>query len=274
MRLEGHTLSRFVVSSALVLILATAGSARASSVTVTGGFTGFSGLASGTFTTTPPGGPGQCDPFFRAFVAGSLVNAPICTSRTAGPATYEFPSMMSSFEFYEVQFIAGVPNELAHNGFSFTSAGAQVPNAINGNYLLGTLTFTNGTWFGTGPVNSFHIVLTTSSSDSTLDNHTLSADLILDIRVGNTPVDNGDCFSFFQFQLGQVCAFEPGVPGQTNTVSVDLFGRIGSLIPTEFANVTGGFLLPPTTTAVPEPVSLILVGTGFAAGLRRRRRTR
>jgi hypothetical protein len=163
--------------------------------------------------------------------------------------------------------------------FSFTPALPQTVLDVHDEFLLGTLTFTNGIWFGLGPVNRFHIELTTVSTDPAFNNKTLSDDLVMDIMVnnapGNTPGDNADCFYFSQFSaIGSPCAYETGLPGLPNSVSVRLLGRVGSLIPTRFTDVTGGFLLDAPTTAAPEPLSLILVGTGLAVGLRRRRRTR
>ena len=105
---------KFVVAGALALCLTTAFSAHAAMVSVRGGFTGFNGFASGTAAS--------CATQFQAFVAGSLVNAPICNAGSlgdgtfvSGPASHTFAATLGSFEFYPQQF----GSDLTHNGFRF-----------------------------------------------------------------------------------------------------------------------------------------------------------
>lgn len=261
--------SKFVVACAVLLCVTSAFSTHAALVSVTGGFTRFNGYASGTAAS--------CETQFQAFVAGALVNAPFCNAPvggsvfTSGPASYTFPSTLRSFEFYETQF----GSDLTHNGFSFVPAGPQSVANVGDEFLLGTLTFTNGIWFNRGPVNFFHIDLMTESSDLLFSSKTLSDDLVMDIRLGTTPQDNADCFFFAHFaNLGKVCAYERGVPGTENMTSVQVRGKVGSLIPTQFTDVTGGFLIAADVAGVPEPPSLLLVGAALAAfSLRRRTKT-
>jgi PEP-CTERM motif len=71
-------------------------------------------------------------------------------------------------------------------------------------------------------------------------------------------------------------AFQPsGNPG--NTGSVDLYARIGSLIPVRFDNASGGAFLQPgfdtlPTAAVPEPSTWAMSLVGLAGLLMWRRR--
>ena len=65
-------------------------------------------------------------------------------------------------------------------------------------------------------------------------------------------------------------------PGASNTGTIDLYGRIGSLIPTGFADPQGVLLLPSipvVVSSVPEPAgwASLLAGVAIVAGLARRR---
>ena len=75
-------------------------------------------------------------------------------------------------------------------------------------------------------------------------------------------------------------------PNGSNSVSVDLFGKFGSLDLTRFDNVTGGGFLdvsltsdlggppPPPPPSVPEPATLTLMGAGMIGLAAVRRRSR
>jgi hypothetical protein len=162
-------------------------------------------------------------------------------------------------------------------------------------FLIGTFTFTNGGWFGslpltdangapyvyTYPESEFFFSITTASADSTLDGHTFSGTLRLHVTgadVGAPPADDADYFYFAErLDLGYVGAFESyNTPaGGSSTGSIDLYGKIGSLTPTRFANAQGVVLaseLP--TPAVPLPPAWALLGGALipiGAMLRRRR---
>jgi hypothetical protein len=281
MRVECGKSSSVIVAGLVLVVVISSGRAQASPVTISGGFTGFIGQSGGAngfpSTNTSPG----CDGSFQGIVAGSVVQAPACAERrvpnpdptkpdaifpgVSGPASSTFSST-SSLEFYEKQFGADLP----HNNVTFTPAPEQDVE-IGGLFIMGELSFTNGTWFGTGAVNRFHLDLKTVSLDSALNNHTLSEDLVLEIRVGNTQNDNSDCVSFATFTLNRLCAYERDATNPF-TAKAKLYGKIGSLIPVEFRDVEGGFLLAADPVAAPEPLSVILVGTGLVAMLRRRLR--
>jgi hypothetical protein len=254
-----------LAAAALTLILVASPHAAASPVSVTGGFTSFNGVTSGTAAS--------CFPGFGAVIAGVSVSAPVCDGGAVGAqfiwgsASYTFPSTLGSLDFHETQFGGNPPP----NAISFTPAAQQ--DVVAGQiFKLGTISITNGTWYGVGAQNSFHLELTTVSSDSTLNGHVLSDDLIWFITSNvatNTPEDNADSIYFSNFKaVGVLWAYEAGVPGKLNTTTADLYGRIGSLTPTSFQNVQGGFATPdldptPAAAVVPEPASMVLVGFGI-----------
>jgi hypothetical protein len=258
---------------ATVAMLASPSRAAASPVTITGGFTSFNGLTSGTVPSCLPG--------FGATINGVTVNAPVCNGGQVGsqfiwgPASYAFPSTTSSVAFYETAF----GSNPAHNALSFTPGPVQ--DVVAGQpFRLGTISITNGIWFGAEATNSFHMELTTVSDDPALSGHVLSDDLIWYITSNistNTPEDNADSIYFSQFKAaGVLWAYEADVPGKSNTTTADLYGRIGSLTPTSFLNAQGGFVTPdldptPAATAVPEPASMVLMGGGIVLIAMRRR---
>jgi len=276
-----HSKSRYAIAGALLLVLIAPCGAHAASVTVTGGFTSFTGQSGGADQIPfPPNNvaPG-CISQFAGVVAGTVVQAGSCPrldlgngqiiDGISGPASSTFPSTLSSVEFHATQF--GAP--LLSNSIAFAPASPQPVSAFGEEFLLGTVTFANGTWFGVGPVNSFHLVLTTESTNDPFGifrGHQLIDDMVMDIRAvnGGSAADNADCITFAKFTLtvGSFCVDE----GQSESVHV--MGKIGSLIPTRFTNPTGdSFVLSPPA-AVPGPLSLVLLSAGFAAILVRRRK--
>src|SRR5262252_2022927 len=111
MRVEGRKLSRVVVAGALVFVLIMASDARASSVTITGGFTSFSGQSGGNtgFPSIPGPSPG-CISEYTGIVAGNVVQAASCPllsngqKGTNGAASLDFGLPIGSFDFYELDF--------------------------------------------------------------------------------------------------------------------------------------------------------------------------
>ena len=280
-----------LAASTLVVTLLSVPPAAAVPIEITsGGFTSFTGQSAGTDGTganssNPLGLPSPgCDPGFQGVVAGAPLKAASCPPPgISGPASRTFSSLLSSVEFQQVAFgLPRPPGSTLPPGFGPAPAneikferplGTQnVVDPTKDVFVLGKLTFTNGTWFGTGKVNSFHIEITANSSDASFGTQILSDDVVLDIRVGATAEENADCISFSQFvALQPLCAYEPDTPGKSNTVTADLMGRKGSLIAVEFINVQGGFLLG--TAAIAEPTTLAILGLGLGGlALTRRRR--
>lgn len=236
-----------------------AGPLLATPVSISGGFTGYDGIV-------------QCSG------AGSILNG----VNIAPAGCTGFPSV--SYDFATTPTINFYTLASDANLLQFTAAAPQEVTAVGEEFLLGTFTYMNGTWaFPAPPVNeitvSFDLVLTTTSANPLFDNHTLSDSLTLFITrntTTNNPAQNADFFYFASFSsLGSVRAFERFDSPSNNTVTVDLYGKIGSLTPTRFDNLQGGGFLDPgiTATPVPEPATLSLLAIGLVGcGVRRLRK--
>jgi hypothetical protein len=191
-------------------------------------------------------------------------------TRTAFPLT----GGDNAIEFWNTDF--GV--ERTRNFIGFVAAPAQ--SVVFGQtFLLGTITFSNGTWF-TDP--EFEISFVTSSFDDPAYNGFRWDDVlhlgITTNSAANSPAQNAD-FIYFTLHpgLGSARAYElSDSPTGSNTVSFDVYGQINSLTPTQFANATGGGFLDPSVSpqpTVPEPsvLGLLLAGTCGLAWMGRRR---
>jgi MYXO-CTERM domain-containing protein len=91
-------------------------------------------------------------------------------------------------------------------------------------------------------------------------------------QVTHTPGQNAD-FVWFENAsgLGSIRAYElEDSPNGSNTVTLELHGRISSLDPTAFANATGGGFIHPSVEPIPEPAGLALLGLLAAWSHRRR----
>lgn len=117
--------------------------------------------------------------------------------------------------------------------------------------------------------------------DRTLNNHSFAGSIIVAVSSPDpyNPADYIANADYFYLQgasgplidLGSVRVYEsanqpPGNPG--NTGSVDLYARIGSLVPTAFKNPSGGVFLSasldPIVSGVPEPDTYALLLAGLA----------
>ena len=247
--------STYVKAAALVAAtcaLFGAASAAAGIVTTTGSFASYSGPVS-----YPPGTPEAITGFPRSFLNGELITPDVPASRRGvGLVTsHAFAPGTSSVDFYTDELGA------TNNRLQVTPAPAQDVE-VGDEFLIGTFTLENGDWwggFGEGdPLFSFSV--TTSSADPRLNGFTFADTLHYNVTIGaagNTSEQNADYFYFDgRPDLGTMRVYElfDHPPGVANIGSIDLYGRIGSLIPTRFANAQGGaFIAPRLMTAVPEP---------------------
>lgn len=284
--------------AAIIFASAAAGPTEASPVSLVGGFTSYTGPA---WNKTYPGPP-QFEVTSPFLLDGSSQRKAVPTvplpgdpdpngsnlfdSAGIGMATLDLTT--SGLAARAAEFWINFGSKDAVNRVSF-AANTPVGVSVGDEFKLGTFSFTNGGWFGTYPLadgtnyvypeSVFHFRLVTSSNDPRLNGHVFEGDLHLRVTGGTNPTaeEDADVFYFAGFtQLAEVHVYEDyNKPvGASNFGTVDLYGRIGSLIPTRFDNANGVFFTQPGAV-VPEPSSwMLLVGGIAAAGasLRKRRR--
>src|SRR5262249_53265958 len=142
--------SRLLLCASLVL----AAPAGASIVTISGGFTDYSGsVGTGNYTTTI-NGANVC-PDTRCTAPGN---------NDTGTTSLRFGSPVSSVNFgYTLNGTPGISNLV-----EFTPGPATNVGALGQEFLLGTFTYTNGEWFG-ATTPSFGFTLQTHSSNPAFD---------------------------------------------------------------------------------------------------------
>jgi uncharacterized protein (TIGR03382 family) len=166
----------------------------------------------------------------------------------------------------------GLPGFNTPTLIAFSGTDQANPLSTLDEFLLGTLALTNGIFFFQAGVD---IQVSSASDDPAFDGKFFNDTLqyIVTPNNGISHEDDAD-YAFFvgRPDLGKVRVYE-AASGLGNTGSIELWGRVGSLIPTAFRNATGGVFLD-SSTAVPEPGvgPLLAFGLlGLAAGRPRRR---
>jgi hypothetical protein len=281
-----------------------AGSASASTISFSGGFTAYVGPTwSHTYPLDPPfevrtqfQREGDLVP--RSLQASTpLPGNPgdLFTSAGIGMGALDFTSNGAVAPAATVEFWQSFGGSReAVNRVNFTPAAPQVVTGPGQEFLVGTFTFVNGGWFGTLPYtdgngntqtytypeSAFFFQVTGLVSGSGTP-HTFAGTLRLHVTGPDwpnpTPAEDADYFYFAERpDLGYVGALESyNPPGGPYAGSIHLFGRLGSLIPTRFGDADGVVLadeLPTRPDPVPEPqaLTMLVVAVG-ALGARARR---
>jgi hypothetical protein len=168
------------------------------------------------------------------------------------------------------------------NVVSFTPAPNQVVTT-NVPFVIGTLSFTNGAWFGGVNNLPFSLSFTVTTHSSTPDlNQVWNDSFVVETNVGSgscsdpaVQATNADFVYVGSAPLmGSLRVFEPfcaPTPDLTQEASAEILAVFDGLEPLQFVNVQGeGFLSSsvtpgPLPSDVPEPATWALLATGFVA---------
>jgi hypothetical protein len=249
----------------------------AAQVTISGGLTTFQSALSPYYTE----GNGTLN-------GAALVRDPTASTVTYPGSLTPFPQSTSialpagtqsvSFEYTD-QIGTGSPNRV---GFE---AAAPVTVDVGQVFKVGTISYTNGFWY---PFASVGLRIDVASADAALNGHSFQGSIIVAVSSPEPyvpePESNADYFYLEDASgplatLGSVRVYEahvqpPANPGNTGTV--DLYARIGSLVPVRFDNPSAGAFLSASLDplpAVPEPATYALWLGGLAlVGWQLRRR--
>ncbi|HPU52393.1 MAG TPA: choice-of-anchor K domain-containing protein [Burkholderiaceae bacterium] len=182
-----------------------------------------------------------------------------------------------------------IPTVISFQPINFTNQQVGAP------FTIGTFSFTNGQWYGAGQtvalntptVLGFTLKTTGTGGAASLYTQTLTGEIILTVN-NPQPADyttlaglqaEADSISLLSdriilqaFPTFSVYESFAAPTGATNTGSVNLVARFGSLYLDTFDTPTGGGFL--TASPVPEPATLTLAVCGLLGlnVLRRRRR--
>jgi hypothetical protein len=277
-----------------VSMIAAAAQAASGSGTIGFDFTGFSGPF-GAATTATLGDQGQWS--LVGSVNGQIPTVDGATSPAFGGSLYVGGTQALSGQSVDMVY-TNLPGAL-DNIVSFTPAASGFNNVTTGQvFLIGTLSFTNGQWVGGSgnPATNFPVTLdfTLSTTSTTPQfNQTLHDSFTV---VTNQAQDDSDCATNPQTQQDEAdFVYITGAPqigamrvydktcapaGVSNSGSVQLFAKFGSLDYVSFANPTGGAFLTDSVGVgslggVPEPSAwaLLTVGFGLVGWSERRRRS-
>lgn len=296
---------RNVIQAAALAGLAcsSAGAAQVGSGTVQMEFLSLSGPVTGTF--------GQGTFSLQGLVNGQLpaLDGPTVSAGPATGRTWTLGSRNLGFGVSAVDFGYTIfsPSSSSYNRIGFSSTGFS--NVAPGqDFTLGTIDFRNGGWFGGGDSAAFNkptVILfrisTISDSGAQFNQQQVGA-IVHTVNVipasadANLPANQNAEADWITVYMGNsllgdgIGSFrvydEFAAPsGFSNSGTVDLIGRFGSLNLVGLANPVGGFITAGAAPlpfvpgddgggpAVPEPASwaMLIAGFGLVGAMQRRR---
>jgi hypothetical protein len=230
------------------------------SVRITGAFTTFTGIVGGNSTYMSYCGADSCA------VPGGTPPPLICPDAGCGPLFADNAGARTNYPLGNPQFdtsssVAFWVDGAVSNNLTFKSNGDGGLLQINplGEFKLGTLSFTNGTWLGNAAFG-FTIIVQDSSSGSFHGTHTFTgfldllltptdltkspeanADYVYIADANGNPVANP--FTLQTLTSMRVYEAFDAPAGSSNTGAVTLYGQLGSLELTRMADPTGGAFL-------------------------------